>query len=103
MVCTDDLRWLLQLNDAHRQKQFVLYSSNQSKLGGGGGHCPCWPSLSSVSGPLYLCYSTPCQISDRTAPDLNFLTTLHSQGRINVSARISCLEVLLLELGINYS
>jgi hypothetical protein len=34
----------------------------------------------------------------RTAPDLNFLTTAHSQGTINVDARISSLEVLLLDL-----
>jgi hypothetical protein len=36
----------------------------------------------------------------RIAPDLNFLTVAHSQGRIYVDARIFSLEVLLLELSI---
>jgi hypothetical protein len=34
----------------------------------------------------------------RIAPDLNFLIGAHSQGRINVDARIFSLEVLLLDL-----
>jgi hypothetical protein len=43
-------------------------------------------------------YSIPSQKPARITPDLNFLTVAHSQGIINVDARIFSLEVLLLDL-----
>jgi hypothetical protein len=52
--------------------------------------------LESCGSPLYLRYSTPSQILARTTPDLSFLTTAHSQSRINIDARVFRLEALLL-------
>jgi hypothetical protein len=47
--------------------------------------------------PVRCWYVTLSQILDRTAPDLYFLTTAHSQDRIDIVIRNSCSEVQLLD------
>jgi hypothetical protein len=56
--------------------------------------------LESWESSLYFWYSISSQIPNRITQDLNFLTVAHTQGSINVDARIFSLEVLLLDLSV---
>jgi hypothetical protein len=46
---------------------------------------------------LPFCYSTPNQILDGIASDLNFLTTANGQDQNNIIIGNFCFEVLLLD------